>query len=386
MVVIVRRILLATLVLLLAVAGTAAAAGSVDGARRDVARLEGELGRLDAEAGRVAAAHNAAVDRLARARARVRLTGGRLRQETQRLAHARAALARRAVQLYVNGEPDLVEVLLRTGSVSQVADSADLLRVVARRDAAVVEEVQGRVRRLDELSVTLRESQADGERALARVRDERVRVLALVAERRQRLADARGELRAALVARRARLARLAAAKRAREQELQKARARAAAQRAGDQDEAGPPAQGLAPVTLGGSGGPVFPLAGPTTFSDDWLAPRGSRFHEGIDLFAPRGTPVVAVYDGTLFRVGYSGISGNRLWLRSGDGTEYFYAHLDGFAPAAREGATVRAGTVLGYNGDTGDARGTPTHVHFEIHPGGGGPIRPYPIVSSWPRP
>ena len=95
--------------------------------------------------------------------------------------------------------------------------------------------------------------------------------------------------------------------------------------------------------------------------------------------------MVAVADGTLYRVGYSGISGNRLWLRDDAGTAFFYAHLDAFAPAAREGASVTSGTVLGYNGDTGDAKGTSPHVHFEIHPGGGGPVRPYPIVSTWPR-
>jgi murein DD-endopeptidase MepM/ murein hydrolase activator NlpD len=144
--------------------------------------------------------------------------------------------------------------------------------------------------------------------------------------------------------------------------------------------------------LPGVGGPpssgphVFPIAGASTFSDDWGAPRaGGRTHEGIDLFAARGTPVVAVADGTLSRVGYSGISGNRLWLKDGSGTDFFYAHLDGYAAAAREGAFVRQGTMLGFTGDTGDAKGTPPHVHFEIHPGGGGPVQPYPIVSGWPR-
>ena len=143
--------------------------------------------------------------------------------------------------------------------------------------------------------------------------------------------------------------------------------------------------------LPGVGGPpsgshVFPIAGASTFSDDWGAPRaGGRGHEGIDLFAARGTPVVAVADGTLSRVGYSGISGNRLWLKDGSGTTFFYAHLDGYSVAAREGALVRQGAVLGFTGDTGDAKGTPPHVHFEIHPGGGEPVQPYPIVSRWPR-
>ena len=106
---------------------------------------------------------------------------------------------------------------------------------------------------------------------------------------------------------------------------------------------------------------------------------------GIDLFATRGTPLVAVADGSLSRVGYNGLGGWRLWLRDGAGNAFYYAHLSAFSPAAVEGASVARGTVLGYVGDTGDARGTSPHLHFEIHPGGGGPVPPYPIVTGWPR-
>ena len=128
------------------------------------------------------------------------------------------------------------------------------------------------------------------------------------------------------------------------------------------------------------------MAGPTTFSNDWMYPRpGGRSHQGIDLFAARGTPVVAVADGSLFNVGWNGLGGWRLWVRDRAGNGFYYAHLSAYAPVAREGATVARGTVLGYVGDSGDAQGTPTHVHFEIHPGGGGPVPPYPIVTGWPR-
>jgi len=381
----VRFVIAVAVAVLASIAPVTAAAPGVSAARSEVARLEGELARLDAEAGRAAAAHNAAMDRRDNARARAAAAAADLRAGRVRLRAARANLAERMVQVYVNGEPDALTLVLSEGSVTDALDAVDLLQTVARRDAALVADVRARVARLDELSVRLREAQAESERELARAQAERGRVAALVTERRRRLSGARAQLQQAIAARRARLARLAAAKRARERELRRARARAQARTAAP---AAPASSGVAPSAapaVSASGGPVFPLAGPTTFSDDWLAPRGSRYHEGIDLFAARGTPVLAVYDGTLFRVGYSGISGYRLWLRAADGTTYFYAHLDGYSPAAREGAAVRAGTVLGYNGDTGDAKGTPPHVHFEIHPGGGGPIRPYPIVAAWPR-
>ncbi len=131
---------------------------------------------------------------------------------------------------------------------------------------------------------------------------------------------------------------------------------------------------------------IFPIVGGGSFSNDWGGPRpGGRSHQGIDLFATNGTPVVAISDGTLFRVGWNRVGGWRYWLRDGWGNEFYHAHLAGFAPAAREGAVVKAGTVLGYVGTSGDARGTPPHVHFEIHPGGGGPIAPFSYVSAWPR-
>ena len=131
---------------------------------------------------------------------------------------------------------------------------------------------------------------------------------------------------------------------------------------------------------------VFPVVGGASFSNDWGGPRpGGRSHQGIDLFAKTGTPIVAVSDGTLFKVGWNPVGGWRFWLRDRWGNEFYHAHLSAFAPAAKEGATVRAGTVIGFVGNTGDARTTPSHLHFEIHPSGGDPVPPFPYVSAWPR-
>jgi murein DD-endopeptidase MepM/ murein hydrolase activator NlpD len=131
---------------------------------------------------------------------------------------------------------------------------------------------------------------------------------------------------------------------------------------------------------------VFPVVGGASFSNDWGAPRpGGRSHQGIDLFAATGTPIVAISDGVLFKVGWNRVGGWRFWLRDRWGNEFYHAHLSAFAPAAKEGAVVSAGTVIGFVGNTGDARTTPPHLHFEIHPGGGGPIPPFSYVSAWPR-
>ena len=141
------------------------------------------------------------------------------------------------------------------------------------------------------------------------------------------------------------------------------------------------------------GGYVFPVYGPdAAFTDDFQAARASTgWHHGNDIFAPLGTPVLAVADGELFLVGVNAIGGNRLWLRDGSGNEFYYAHLSAYTPLAYDGARVRAGDVIGFVGATGDAFGTPPHLHFEVHPRGllwmgyDGVVDPYASLLAWRR-
>ena len=137
---------------------------------------------------------------------------------------------------------------------------------------------------------------------------------------------------------------------------------------------------------------VFPVLAQASFSDTWGAARADvGWHHGVDIFARVGSPVVAVADGVLFSVGWNTIGGRRLWLRDRTGNFFYYAHLSRFAAVASEGARVRAGTVIAYVGNTGDAAGTPYHLHFEIHPasllslGYDGAVDPFPYVSAWQR-
>jgi murein DD-endopeptidase MepM/ murein hydrolase activator NlpD len=134
-----------------------------------------------------------------------------------------------------------------------------------------------------------------------------------------------------------------------------------------------------------SKGFVFPVYGKHTYSDDWGAPRqDTGRHEGNDVFAEAGTPAVAVCKGTLHRVGTNVVPGNRMWVKCDrGGDEFFYAHLSAFASDAHSGARVAAGQVVGFVGSTGDAEQTPPHLHFEVHPGGGGAVDPYPFLRAW---
>jgi murein DD-endopeptidase MepM/ murein hydrolase activator NlpD len=141
-----------------------------------------------------------------------------------------------------------------------------------------------------------------------------------------------------------------------------------------------------------AGGYVFPVYGPSSFVDTFGAARGdivSGWHHGDDVFAPLGAPVLAVATGTVFSVGWNSVGGNRLWLRDGQGNLFYYAHLSAFTPLAVNGNKVNAGDVLGFVGNTGDAQGTPFHLHFEVHPVGllgegyDGAVNPTSYLLAW---
>ena len=116
---------------------------------------------------------------------------------------------------------------------------------------------------------------------------------------------------------------------------------------------------------------TFPVVGAATFGDSYGAFRADvagNWHHGDDIFARLGTPVVAVADGTLNRVGWEAIGGWRLWVRDPKRNEFYYAHLSGYSPLALHATRVKAGEVIGFVGNTGDAFTTAPHLHFEVHP------------------
>ncbi|MEA2828496.1 MAG: hypothetical protein QOG43_2935 [Actinomycetota bacterium] len=128
---------------------------------------------------------------------------------------------------------------------------------------------------------------------------------------------------------------------------------------------------------------VCPVAGPTTFTNTWLAPRsGGRQHKGVDMFADEGTPVVAPVAGQVeFADDSLGGLAFHLW---GDDGDYFYgAHLSSYAGTSRD---VAAGEVIGHVGHTGNADETAPHLHFEVHPNRTrgripNPVDPTPAVT-----
>src|SRR5438874_2496684 len=238
------------------------------------------------------------------------------------------------------------------------------INAVARARAMVKYVTLGDVQSIDRYRATRQDLAASSRRLNDQLSKQRAALASVQAEQKAAEAD---------------LNRLAAEEAKRAQEEAAARARAAAKPA-------TPAAAKAPAPAGkptgqiASGPWVCPVQGPHSFSDDYGQPRpGGRAHQGNDILAPRGTPVVANVGGSV-QQHPNGLGGLAYFLEGDDGKEYYGAHLDSFSGASGH---VAIGTVIGYVGNTGDAAGGPTHLHFEIHPAGHAPTDPYPTLRQY---
>jgi hypothetical protein len=144
---------------------------------------------------------------------------------------------------------------------------------------------------------------------------------------------------------------------------------------------------------------VFPVLGPTTYTDDFGAPRSGGPHQGIDMVAPKHALALAAEPGKVKFWTHSASAGCMLYLYGASGTTYYYIHLNNdlskqddnrgkcvagtaYAKGLKNGAKVSAGQVVGYVGDSGDADGVHPHLHFELHPNGGRAVDPYPWLQT----
>jgi hypothetical protein len=154
----------------------------------------------------------------------------------------------------------------------------------------------------------------------------------------------------------------------------------------------PPKTGTVPTL-------IFPVAGATTYVDDFGQPRAGGAHQGNDMMAAKKTPAVAVEAGKVKFWTTSANAGCMLYLYGASGTMYEYIHLNNdltmkndnrgkcvpgvsYARGLKDGARVSAGQMIGYVGDSGDANGIASHLHFEVHPNGGAAVSPYPYLQT----
>lgn len=120
---------------------------------------------------------------------------------------------------------------------------------------------------------------------------------------------------------------------------------------------------------------------PNQIADTWEAARsGGRKHQGIDIFAKRGTPVLSTTQGIVRKVGLDNLGGKVVWVTGPELTQHYYAHLEGYVPDLDAGDWVEVGDVVGYVGNSGNAKNTPPHLHYGIYFTSGA-VNPFPYLK-----
>ena len=271
------------------------------------------------------------------------------------------------LEAYTSGGRGLVTAAFEAGSIQDLLTSQQLMDRAASRDIADLDRLQAVSREMDRLKLELIDNKAEVEVLEARAAELVDRQAALsqeakdaynsasAAEQRaiDNLAKERRELQAAIA-------------------LKKARDVAAAN-----NKSGS-AAGLPPAATPGF---YCPVQGGASFIDSWGFPRsGGRRHKGVDMFNARNTPLVAVVDGRV-KFSSNSLGGLSTHLYAG-GTTYYYTHLEKHPTNISSGQNVKAGTVIGYLGNSGNARYTSPHLHFEIRPNNVA-INPYPTVRHY---
>ena len=274
----------------------------------------------------------------------------------EEIADVERRIQERAIERYMQGGAANSELVFLAGSMDELIAGQEFLSAASADDASSLDDLLA-------LRADLERFQAELE-----ARDRRLQEVKQLRE------QVKNELEEVTATEREAFGKLSAnCKKLRsqyERELAIARAREAARRGS--------AAGGVPASA--TPGFICPFPG-SSFIDSWGFPRsGGRTHKGVDMFGPWNGNIVAVASGTVVtRVG--GLGGYAIWLLSDYGVAYYYAHLSGFNVSS--GQRVSKGDVIGFNGDSGNARGGAPHLHFQIHPGGRGssPVNPYPTVK-----
>jgi peptidoglycan LD-endopeptidase LytH len=327
----------------------------------EIADAEAQSAALQAQADAIAAQVHQTGEAIEETEFRIDQTLAGIARREARIAALKERLGQRARHAYIKGPGGIFEVILGSSSFGDLSDRLALYDSVQKSDADLALSIEN-----ERVELEGRKAELDGMKAeLVRVRGVQEQQLAAQMEKLgqmaavlDRLADKRAEAKE-LVATLTKKWKneLAAIERARE--------------------------------LAGGGGvihgsgifKVCPVDDPNSFSNDYGAPRsGGRTHQGNDIFAPYGTPIRATFPGVASNASNS-LGGLSVYVHGSGGYTY-NAHLSRFGQMG----SVDTGDVIGYVGNTGNARYTPPHNHFEWHPGNGGAVNPYYYLLEACRP
>ena len=314
---------------------------AVSAAPTEVQKLQEKIKALQEDVKKAGEAYSAAYWELDKTRADIADVDRQVTETETKLSETSQRLGQRAIGMYRTGSYEYMEILLSSKDLDDMLIRLEYVQRINEQDASIIDEaraLQAELTTQREQLASLEKSQAE---EAARLKKEAERIERQLKAQQSEYEKLRKELEAAI-------------------------AREKAQTGTTTAKAGP-------------NGMVFPVRGPNYYNDTWGAARsGGRTHKGTDIMAATGTPTVAVLSGTV-RAKENSLGGKTIWLTADNGWAFYYAHLDRYEVTT---GRVKAGQVIGYVGSTGNASASAPHLHFEIHPGGGAAVNPYPYLRK----
>jgi len=327
------------------------AAATLEEKEAEARRVQQELDALKQQSEELAKEYSILSSELESLRYSIAENRKRLEKAKAEYEQAKKTLGTRLRSMYMLGEVNMSEVLLESTSMDDLLNRFDYLRYISNQDLDIFKRAKA-----------LRAEIAMRQRELEDQETRQQQKIAFIQQK-------QAELEASLKAQQALLDSLNA-------EIMQLLYQMAANSG----------SGGGPVNITINGPFIFPVKGAYAYWDTWHAPRdgGRRLHQGCDVMAPMGTPLVACVNGTITIVAEGGNAGKYIRLTmEGSSTFFYYMHMQDITVS--QGQKVRAGDLVGHVGDTGNARGGAPHLHFEVHPDGGAAVNPYPLLKRYER-
>ncbi|MDD3717323.1 MAG: peptidoglycan DD-metalloendopeptidase family protein [Actinomycetota bacterium] len=335
--------LLVVLVLLAGQHAPPLGADSISEKKEQARQVEQQLNSLQSELNRLTSELSRTESRIATLQANIQANQAQLAAAEAEYGRWQGILSERLVTMYKEGGVSAIDVLLECDDFDTFINSYDYMSRIGNHDADTIKATQELMAQIRAKRAELDSAKAEQEAYSRSLQSQRGSIQSKLNEQKAILAGIDAEVASLL-----------------------------SSRYGGGGGGGDGGWNVGPVN-----GLYFPVAGPCSFTNDWGAPRSvGRTHKGCDIMANYGTPCVAVTSGTVVQRS-GGNAGLYVFLYGDNGHLYYYMHLQSYGASGR----VSGGQVIGYVGDTGNARGCP-HLHFEFHPNGGGAVNPYPLLVA----